>query len=63
MPAGLRAFATHQPITYVVDAVRGWLLGTPVHSSGWIALVWGVGIVLVFVPLSVRVYRRTTAKN
>jgi len=51
MPSGLRAFATHQPITYVVDAVRGWLLGTPVHSSGWIALVWGVGIVIVFVPL------------
>jgi ABC transporter DrrB family efflux protein len=63
MPAGLRAFAQHQPITYIVDAARGWLLGTPVHSNGWIATVWCVGILAVFVPLSVRVYRRAAAKS
>ena len=62
MPAGLRAFAQHQPITYIVDATRGWLLGTPVGSSGWYALAWTVGIVVVFVPLSVRVYRRAATK-
>ena len=62
MPAGLRAFAQHQPITYIVDATRGWLLGTPVGNSGWYALAWTVGIVVVFVPLSVRVYRRAATK-
>jgi ABC-2 type transport system permease protein/oleandomycin transport system permease protein len=61
MPDGLRQFAEHQPITEVVDAVRGWLLGTPVHSAGWQALAWGVGIVAVFVPLSVHVYRSAAA--
>ena len=40
MPAGLRAFAQHQPITYIVDATRGWMLGTPVGNSGWYALAW-----------------------
>jgi ABC-2 type transport system permease protein/oleandomycin transport system permease protein len=62
MPAGLRAFAQHQPITYIVNATRGWLLGTPVGNSGWFALAWTVGIVVVFVPLSVRVYRRAATK-
>jgi len=63
MPAGLRDFAQHQPITDIVDASRAWLLGTPVGSHGWLALVWCVGILLVFVPLSVRVYRRAAAKS
>ncbi|HVC85780.1 MAG TPA: ABC transporter permease [Solirubrobacteraceae bacterium] len=63
MPAGLRAFANEQPITKITDAVRGWFLGTPVHSSGWLAAVWCVGILVVFVPLSVRVYRRAAAKS
>jgi ABC-type multidrug transport system permease subunit len=62
VPAGLRAFAENQPITKIVDAVRAWMLGTPVGSSGWIAIVWCVGILAVFVPLSVRVYRRAAVK-
>jgi ABC-2 type transport system permease protein len=62
MPSGLRAFAENQPITKIVDAVRAWMLGTPVGSSGWIAIVWCVGILAVFVPLSVRVYRRAAVK-
>jgi ABC transporter DrrB family efflux protein len=63
MPAGLRAFAVNQPVTKVINAVRDWLLGVPVGSNGWIATVWCVGIVIVFVPLSVRVYRRAAAKS
>lgn len=60
MPAGLRAFANEQPITKIVDAVRGWFLGTPVGSTGWIALAWVIGILVVVVPLAVRVYRHAT---
>ena len=63
MPSGLRAFANNQPITKITDAVRGWFLGTPVHSNGWLAAVWCVGILAVFVPLSVRVYRHAAAKS
>jgi ABC-2 type transport system permease protein/oleandomycin transport system permease protein len=33
MPGWLRAFADHQPITQVVNAVRGFLLGQPVGSA------------------------------
>ncbi len=62
MPGWLRAFAERQPITQVVDAVRGFLLAQPVGSHGWQALAWCVGILLIFVPLSVSLYRRTTAR-
>jgi ABC-2 type transport system permease protein len=63
MPAGLRAFANAQPITKIVDAARGWFLGTPVHSAGWLAVVWCLGIIAVFVPLSVWVYRHTATRS
>ena len=36
-------------------------LGVPAHSTPWIALLWILGILAVFVPLSVRVYRRATS--
>ena len=62
MPSWLRAFAERQPITQVVDAVRGFLLDEPVGSAGWQALAWCVGILLVFVPLAVSLYRRMTAR-
>jgi ABC-type polysaccharide/polyol phosphate export permease len=62
MPGWLRAFADNQPITQVVDAVRGLLLDQPVGSAGWPALAWCMGILLVFVPLSVSLYRRVAAR-
>jgi len=63
MPSGLRDFANNQPITHVVDAVRAWFLGQPVGSHAWIALVWCLGILVVFVTLSVSVYRRAAARS
>jgi ABC transporter DrrB family efflux protein len=62
MPDGLRTFATHQPITLIIDTVRAFFLDRPVGTEGWQALAWLVGIVAVFAPLAVTVYRRTTAR-
>ena len=62
MPGPLRAFADHQPVTIVVNAVRAFLLGQPVGSDGWTAFAWCAGILVVFVPLSVSLYRRTTTR-
>jgi ABC-2 type transport system permease protein/oleandomycin transport system permease protein len=62
MPGWLQTFADHQPMTQVINAVRGFLLDQPIGSHGWQALTWCVGILLVFVPLSVSLYRRTTAR-
>jgi ABC transporter DrrB family efflux protein len=62
MPAGLRAFANNQPITKIINAVRDWSLGVPVGDNAWVAVLWCVGILAVFVPLSVRMYRRAASK-
>jgi ABC-2 type transport system permease protein/oleandomycin transport system permease protein len=62
MPGVLRAFANHQPITQVVDAVRDFLLGQPVGSHGWQALAWCVGILVIFIPFSVSLYRRVETR-
>lgn len=62
MPGGLRAFANAQPITQIVDATRGFLLAQSVGSHGWQALAWCVGILLVFVPLSVTLYCRVDTR-
>ncbi len=65
MPAWLRAFADHQPITVLTNAIRGLVLGagalpTGTSLSGTVALslVWIAGIVVVAVPVAVRAYRR-----
>jgi ABC transporter DrrB family efflux protein len=62
MPGWLQTFADHQPMTQVIDAVRGFLLEEPIGSHGWQAFIWCAGILLIFVPLSVSLYRRTTAR-
>jgi ABC transporter DrrB family efflux protein len=58
MPSWLRIFAAHQPFTLVVNAVRSFILGQPVGSAGWQSLVWGLALLVVFVPLSVYLYDR-----
>ena len=63
MPGWLRAFADAQPITQVVNTVRSFVLGRPVGSTGWVALAWCTGILLVFMPLGVAVYRRTAGRG
>jgi ABC transporter DrrB family efflux protein len=67
MPGWLQAFAQHQPVTYMVNAVRALTLG-PVgraslgHSTGYFvawSLVWAAGAVAVFAPLAVHRYQQS----
>jgi len=44
MPAGLSWFAEHQPFTPLIETVRGLLLGTPIGTSGVVAVAWCVAI-------------------
>jgi len=70
MPSWLQGFAEHQPITVVIDAVRYLVLGTErahlvgLEGSMWSqlfpAILWTAAILVVFVPLAVRKYRRIT---
>ena len=44
MPAAMRWFAEHQPFTPIMETIRGLLLGTPIGSSGVLAVAWSVAI-------------------
>src|SRR5262249_18596277 len=63
MVSWLRPFAENQPVSVIVNAVRGWSLGQPIGSAGWQALAWCVGILFVFIPLAVWAYGRRTARR
>jgi ABC-2 type transport system permease protein/oleandomycin transport system permease protein len=58
MPGWLQAFAYHQPVSKTAEAVRVLVLGGPTQTAVWEALAWDAGIVAVFAPLGVWLYRR-----
>jgi ABC-2 type transport system permease protein len=58
MPAPVRAFAEHQPVTSVVNTIRALLAQQDVGRDGWIALAWCVAILLGAHALAMAVYRR-----
>jgi ABC transporter DrrB family efflux protein len=66
MPGWLQTFADNQPITVTVNALRGLILGQDSLEAGQttigqilLAVVWAGAMLAVFVPLAVRLYRRT----
>ena len=63
MPSWLRGFADNQPVTPVVETLRGLLLGAPVAASAWRALAWGGGILILSVALSSVAFHRRTAAS
>ena len=50
MPEWLQPFATYQPLSCVVTAVRGITLGTPDAFDIFLALAWCIGILAVAAP-------------
>jgi ABC-2 type transport system permease protein len=66
MPALLRAFAGWQPLTFMINAWRGLVLGDPItatfersltfYVSG--SLLWTLALLLLAMPLTLRAYRR-----
>ncbi len=60
MPGWMQAFANHQPVTYVVNAMRALALGGPIAADLWWSIAWLAGIFIVFAPLAVRAYRRAS---
>lgn len=61
MPSWLRGFASYQPVTPVVDAMRSLLLGRPVGDAAWQSLVWSGGIAVAAALLAGVLFRRRTA--
>lgn len=61
MPSWIHGFADNQPFTPLIESLRGFLLGTPVGNSPWIALAWCGGILVVSVLMTGRLFKRRTA--
>jgi ABC-2 type transport system permease protein len=58
MPGPVRAFAEHQPVTSIVDAIRDLLAQQPVGTGLWTALAWCAGILVVAYIVAGISYRR-----
>ena len=66
MPDWLQVFAEHQPLTYMVYAVRSLTLGRDAeallgHPASYFvtrALLWTLAIVALFLPVAIAKYRR-----
>src|ERR687894_181176 len=62
MPEALRFFAENQPLTHVIEAIRGWLVGSPVGDSGWLGFAWCIGIIIVSIPVATWLFQRQTLR-
>ena len=60
MPGWLQAFAKANPMTLLAEAARGLMVGGPVAVPAVESMLWALGILVVFAPLAVRVYRQKT---
>ena len=58
MPGWLQAFVKLNPLTHLVEAVRGLLLGGPVAGPVAGTLAWMAALLAVFMPLALRGYNR-----
>jgi ABC-2 type transport system permease protein len=58
MPAPVRAFAEHQPVTSIVNTIRDLLTQQPVGTDIWTALAWCVSILIVAYIFANISYRR-----
>ncbi len=60
MPGPVRAFAEHQPVTAIVNAIRDLYAQQPVSGDLWIALAWCLGLLVLAYVGAVRIHRRTS---
>jgi ABC transporter DrrB family efflux protein len=58
MPGWLQAFVEWNPVTSVIDATRGLMLGGPVSEPLIDSIIWMAIITGVFAPLAIARYRR-----
>jgi ABC-2 type transport system permease protein len=58
MPAAVRAFAEHQPVTPIVEAIRNLLANQSVGNDIWIALAWCIAIIVVAYSFAMRIYKK-----
>jgi ABC-2 type transport system permease protein len=58
MPAALRTFAENQPMTHAINAIRAWLVGTPLGDSAWLSIGWSIALIVISVPITTWLFKR-----
>ena len=58
MPGPVRAFADHQPVTSIVNAIRDLFARQPAGTGIWTALAWCAGLLVVAYIFASLAYRR-----
>ena len=61
MPSWLESFAKANPFSTVVDATRALFVDAPAGNDVWAAVLWIVGLTVVFATLAVHRYRRAVS--
>lgn len=63
MPDWLQPIAAHQPITPIVDTIRGLLTGTPLSTEPWWAIGWCLVILVAAVAWGAWLFRRKAGRR
>jgi ABC-2 type transport system permease protein len=63
MPKWLQGVADNQPITPVIETIRGLLIGTPIHDRAWWAIGWCILILLISLVWSIWSFRRKAGRR
>jgi ABC-2 type transport system permease protein len=63
MPDWLQGIANRQPITPVIETIRGLLTGTPIRENAWWAAGWCAFILLASVVWAMRVFSRKAGRR
>jgi ABC-2 type transport system permease protein len=58
MPKLIRTFAENQPMTHAINAIRAWLVGTPLGNSAWLSVAWSVAMIAISIPITTWLFRR-----
>ena len=61
MPSALHGFAEHQPVTPIIETLRGLWMGTPIGNDAWLALAWCAGILIASYLWAAWLFRRQTS--
>lgn len=58
MPHWLQIFAAHTPVTLTANTIRALTFGQPYFTDLWQSALWALAILVAFVPLAVRLYKK-----
>jgi len=58
LPSWMQTFVQWNPLTHLVASMRGLFLGERMGNSVYYTLLWCLGLVVIFMPLALRAYRK-----